>query len=548
MAEPLEVPMRLSQVPFKTLRETPAGVDLPGYAFLLRGRFVEERPGRGRWWLPWGAEMLRRLGEMARQGLADLGGLEVVPRGEEFRTAPWQALAALAGAEIRSYRQLPTLLFALGEGTRNPAAPRRGLFGGPEAFCAWAFAALGTAEERDHFLTRLQEEWRNLLFERLDLSGRWVEASEGGTAWTFAWPHSVGDREVAQCWTCGYTAESAVTAPGWPDAPDEPLGSVEPVATPGVTTIVDLAAFLRLPPSRTLKSVFYTVEGQVLCLVLRGDRTVDEAKVARALGGGTPRPSTEEELARVGAVAGYASPVGLREATVWADPSAMRARNLVAGANREGFHLLNVNPGRDFQPDRVVDLARVEEGDPCPRCGEALHLVPTVALARVEVQERAGGLCLDREGKEVGWAAVAGFLDLEAVIGALAEEHHDTDGLLWPVNLTPADVYLMTIGGPKTEEMEEVESAADHFCWWLQENGWRVIHDDRPERAGVKFKDADLLGVPVRVTMSRQTYEIGVAEVKARWEQEARLVPMDRVEGHVARLLQRKGGSWTGRD
>ncbi len=537
--------MRLSQMPFKTLRETPTGVDLPGYAFLVRGRFVEERPARGQWWLPWGTEVLRRLREMARQGLAALGGLEVLPRGEEVWRAPWQALATLAGAEIRSYRQLPTLLFALGEGARERgrSAPRRGLFGGPEAFCAWAFAALGTVEERGRFLTRLQEAWGNLLFERLPLSGRWVEAGERGAAWTFAWPHSAGDQEVAQCWACGYAAESVVTTPGWPDAPDEPLEPVQPVATPGVTTIADLATFLQRPPSRTLKAVFYTVEEKVLCLVLRGDRTVDEEKVARAVGGKAPRPSTEEELDRAGVVAGYASPVGLRGVPVWADPSAMRARNLVAGANQEGFHLLNVNPGRDFQPDRVVDLARVEEGDPCPRCGEALRVVPTVALARVEVQEHAGGLYLDREGREVGWTAVAGFLDLEAVIGALAEEHHDADGLLWPVALAPADVYLVTIGGPKSEETAEMESAAGDFCGRLQENGWRVIYDDRPERAGVKFKDADLLGVPVRVTMARHTYGIGVVEVKARWEQEAKLVPMDEVEGHIARLLQKRGGS-----
>lgn len=531
--------MQLSRMPFRTLRETPAGVDLPGYAFLLRGRFVEERPGRGTWWLPWGAEVLRRLEDPARRGLVALGGVEVFPRGGEGWRAPWQALADLAGAEVRSYRQLPTLLFALGEGAREweCTAPRRGLFGGPEAFCLWVLAALSTPEEQDGFLLRLREEWASLL-ERLGLTGRWVEASGRGAAWTFAWAHPAGDREVAECWACGYAGERAAVTPGWPEAPDEPMEAVQPVATPGTATIADLATFLQLPTSRTLKAVFYTVGQSVLCLALRGDRSVDEAKVSRLLAGEVPRPSTEEELARAGIVAGYASPVGLRGVTVWADPSAMRARNLVAGANREGFHLLNVNPGRDFQPDRVVDLIRVEEGDPCPRCGGALRLVPAVGLARVEALEDGEGSYLDEEGKEARWAAGAGFLDLEAVIGALAEERHDADGLLWPATVAPADVYLLTLGGPGFEEVGEV---ADGLYRWLCGSGWRVIYDDRAERAGVKFKDADLLGVPVRVTVARRGLEAGGVEVKARGEQEASLVPVDRLDGYLAKVLRRTG-------
>ncbi|MGQ9567877.1 MAG: proline--tRNA ligase [Anaerolineae bacterium] len=528
-------------MPFKTLRETPAGVDLPGYAFLLRGRFVEERPGRGKWWLPWGMEVLQRLAKAVRGNLVALGGMEVLPRGEGGWSAPWQALATLMEAEIRSYRQLPTLFFTLGEGVQEPAAPRRGLFGGPSAFGTWAFATWRTAEERDRSLARVREEWGSLL-TRLGLAGRWVEAAGGiasgeGAAWAFVWAHPAGEREVALCGTCGYAAERAAAVPRWSDAPDEPLKPVQPVATPGATTIADLAAFLQLPPARTLKSVFYTVEGKVLCLVLRGDRAVDEAKVARLLGGQAPRASTEEELAHIGAVAGYASPVGLQGATVWADPSAMQARNLVAGANREGFHLLHVNPGRDFQPDRVVDIARVEEGDPCPHCGAALHLAQAVGLARVEAQERARGFYLDEEGEEVPWAAGAGFLNLEAILGALAEGHRDADGLLWPTDPAPADVYLLTLGGPGAEEVEE---AADGLYRRLGEDGWRVIYDDRPERAGVKFKDADLLGVPVRVTLTSRGLKAGGAEVKPRWSQEARLVPVDQVEGYVANLLQER--------
>jgi prolyl-tRNA synthetase len=537
----LEAPMRLSQMPFKTLRETPAGVDFPGYAFLLRGRFLEERPGRGRWWLPWGAEVLRRLEDLARQGLVALGGVEVLPRGERAWSAPWQGLAALAAAEIRSYRQLPTLLFTLAEGGQDLPAPRRGLFGGPPAFGAWAFAALRTAEGRDRFLAGLREEWERLL-TRLGLHGRWVEAAGGmanggGAAWLLAWAHPAGEREVVECQACGYAAERAAAVPGWPEAPDEPLEPVQPVATPGATTIADLAAFLHLPPSRTLKAVFYTVEGRVLCLVLRGDRTVDEAKVARLLGGQVPRPSAEEELAQVGAVAGYASPVGLRGVTVWADPSAMRARNLVAGANREGFHLLHVNPGRDFQPDRVVDFARVEEGDPCPHCGEALRLVQAAELARVEALERVGSPYLDEEGKEAQWAAGAGHLNLEAILGAMAEQHHDAEGLCWPAEVAPADVYLLTLGGPGAEEAEGV---ADDLYRWLREEGWRAIYDDRPERAGVKFKDADLLGVPVRVTVARRGLEAGGVEVKARWEGDTRLVPRDGLGGYLAEVLRGK--------
>ncbi|MBC7223860.1 MAG: hypothetical protein H5T59_06260 [Anaerolineae bacterium] len=528
--------MRLSKMPFRTLRETPAGVDLPGYAFLLRGRFLEERPEVGTWWLPWGWEVLGRLGDLARRELAALGAVEVGRRGEGNHEAPWEGLALLARTEVRSYRQLPAILYTVEEGSPSlPEAGGKGLFGEGARRGVWLVAALAGDEERARFVDALREAWGRLV-AGLGLTGEWVQAlGQRGPAWALAWGHPAGSEEVARCAACGHAAERAAATVRWEMA-DEAMQPVEPVATPGVTSIADLAAFLQLPPSRTLKVVFYTLEeGKVLCLAVRGDRTVDEAKVRHLVGRRALRPSTEDELASVGAVPGYGSPVGLQGAVVWADRSAMGARNLVAGANREGFHLRHVNPGRDFRPDRVVEVTRVEEGDPCPHCGAGLRLSQAVELARVEAPEGDGGTYLTPEGKERRWAAVHACLRVEVVLGAVAEHHHDGDGLLWPAPVAPADIYLLTLGGARAAEAERT---ADDLYRRLRAAGWRVLYDDRPERAGVKFKDADLVGAPVRVTVAQRGLEAGGVEVKWRGAQEARIVPLEGLEDHLAAGLR----------
>jgi len=537
--------MRMSRVPFRTLREVPSGVESPGYGLLLRARFVRSvRPGCHAW-LPWGLATLRRLESRARRDLSGLGGVEVhLP---DLREAghPWGQLAELALAETRSYRQLPVVLCTVADWTREKPSSQRGGTG-PIAFSgAWLFSAHATAEDRDEFLGTLRVTWGELL-AGLGLEACWAVApsTRGGSASAriAVVEQPAGEVELALCSHCGYRAERSVASAAWPEPPDEPFLEPELVATPGASTIDELAAFLHLPTSKTMKVVFYTVDSQVVCVALRGDLMVDEKKVARALGTPDLYGSTEHELRKVGAVGGYGSPVGLKGALVWVDPSVMKARNLVAGANQEGFHLLHVNAERDFQPDRIADVARVREGDPCPGCGKGLELARGVELARVRALEpgparEMGRGYLSAQGEEVPLELGEGCLLLDPVIGVVAGQNRDEDGLIWPTSLAPFDVYIVVLKGKGPEVPEQAERLYAAFT----EQGWAVLLDDRDDRAGVKFKDADLLGVPIRVTVSGRSLAAGGAEVKLRWEKDVELVDLDRLLGFLSELLGREG-------
>ena len=543
--------MRMSQVPFQTLRESPSGVDLPGHALLLRARFLRDL-GAGRLaWLPYGLRTLRKLEERVRRGLLALGGLEVrVPwpgeaglgkRVSEEPEEPWNDLVLLSLSESRSYRQLPLHVFAMADWAQTQLSSLRGPLHPDVLGTAWAVSVHATDGERDQFLESLRALWGELICG-LGLKVAWAVAPSfsrsSEPARVAVLEHPAGEMALAQCPGCGYLAERSLASAGWPEPPPEPLLAPELVATPGASTIADLATFLQLPASKAMKVVFYTVDSQVVCIALRGDLAVDETKVARALGTADFYLSTESELQRIGAVAGYGSPVGLKGAWIWVDPSVMRSRNLVAGANRKGFHLKHVNPGRDFQPNRVVDLAQIREGDPCPRCGEGLRLGMGFGLASVHALDpvrvcKVGRGYLDADGKEVSPAVAIGGMSLGAVVGATAEMGRDDRGLVWPPALAPYHVYLVLLPGKNLEAQAE----AEEIYRALTDSGWEVLFDDRNERAGVKFTDADLLGVPVRVTVSPRSLDAGGVEVKLRRSADIQVVPADQLSACLGMLL-----------
>ena len=314
-------------------------------------------------------------------------------------------------------------------------------------------------------------------------------------------PISTGDVEVIRCPACGTAARRELAFfKKTPFANEEPLPA-EKIITPNCSTIESLAAFLNLPKEKTAKALMFTriSDGKFVFVVLRGDMTLSEAKLKNAIG--EIRPATAEEIQRGGAAAGYASPVGLTDALVIVDDLIPRSPNLAAGANETGYHLLNVNCGRDYHPEIVADLALANAGDACANCAQPLSLSLCITLA-----------------------ARKDFF-FENILLALAESHHDDKGLALPKSAAPFDAYLMHVPG----KTMDTKAKADEIYNELQSAGISVLFDDRDERAGVKFNDADLIGCPVRVTVGERGMQNGSVEIKVRTAGESQSVPVSRI-------------------
>ena len=521
--------MLLSRLLGKTLRQPPANAHLISHQLLIRAAYVRSQEAGLFTYLPLGVHALQRLRAWLRAELASLDGQEIeipLPWGAE----PVRQLVRLVDREVDSYRQLPLLLFRMATRSWPDSPSRAGLFGASErpSLAIHIFGGAPLADEADQVSGVLDR-----LLAACEVDWTWADCGAGDRAGYYL--HSAGDQEVALCPACGYAAERSSMPGTWPPPPEEPELPTEEVATPGCDTIASLAEFLDIPPSRTLKMVFYSVEGRVHCIVIRGDRTVDEAKLARLLGTDQYYASLEEELAAVGAVGGYASPIGLDSSRlrIVADPSVRSGRNFVSGANRPGYHIRNVNIPRDFEPGEWVDLALVEDGDPCPRCGGALQIEPAFALARAVAPAPCTPKAeyLDPHGRGQPLWQARWTLDLGRLWAAIVEEHHDEHGILWPVASAPFDVHLLLLDARKEAVSEQATALYDR----LRSEGFAVLYDDRPLSAGVKFNDADLIGLPLRLTVSKRSVKEGLIE--AKWRTSAERLKLD--EAGLAAELDR---------
>jgi prolyl-tRNA synthetase len=523
--------MRLSKLLGKTLRQPPSEAHLPSHQLLARAGYVRGLEAGRFAYLPLGQRTMARLRSLLRRELNPLDSQEIqVPVPAEAE--PKEVLVRLVRREVDSYRQLPLLLLQMGDRHGPQSRSRAGLFGAGER----PFGEIHAFGDADLAVTsRIKSAFEQIL-AACELAPVWAEAGEEGQRAYFL--HPSGDEDVVRCRSCGYTAERSWAETRWAAAPAEPEMPPEEIATPGCNTIASLAEFLDIPAAKTLKMVFCSVEGKITCVVIRGDRAVDEDKLARLLGTDQYYASLEEELATIGAVGGYASPIGLDQSKVRvvADPSVQSGRNFVSGANRPDYHILNVNVPRDFQPGAWLNLAQIEVGDPCPGCGEALEIGPGFALAygTPPAPCRPEAEYLNSEGRPLTLWQASWRLDLGRVLAAVVETHHDDYGILWPAVCAPFDVHLVALDVRK----EAVAAQAEALYERLQEDGWTVLYDDREASAGVKFNDADLIGVPLRLTVSKRSVKEGLVEAKWRNSRERLKLDREGLAVELARLRQ----------
>ena len=550
--------MRLSRFFGSTLRESPAGAEAASHQLLLRAAFIRQL-GQGLFVeLPLARRSLTKIEDVMREEIEAIGGQEmampVVHPADVWKpTGRWQSIgpemarfkdrrerdmvlamtheevvAALCKSEIRSHRQLPQLVYHIQTKFRDDPRPRAGLVRVREFKMKDSYSLDRDEDGLDRQYRAHHQAYFNI-FNRCALPTVTVRSDVGmmggSAAHEFMYLTPIGEDTLVLCDACGYAANRQIARAAKPPSEPSAPRPLEKVATPGAKTVEAVATHLGVPRSAIAKSVFMiagrqAAEGATEALVVavvRGDMDVNETKVSNALGADWLRPATEEEIRAAGAEPGYASPVGLRNATVIVDDAVAAATNLVAGANDVDHHLLNTNVPRDYTPAMIGDLVAADDGAPCSECGSPLRTTRGVEVGNIfklgtRYSEAVGATFLDEEGRERPIVMGSYGIGSGRLLACVAEEHHDDRGLVWPVSVAPFHVHLVRLPGGG----EDVASAGDRVYAALSGAGIEVLYDDRDERPGVKFADADLIGVPLRVTVSAKALAQKGFELKDR--------------------------------
>jgi len=564
--------MRMSNLFGRTLREAPGDVELLSNQLMVRAAMI--RPlGSGIFsLLPLGWRVIRNIENIIREEMDAIGGQEMYmpvvhpadiwkESGRWYQVGPElsrfkdradrdmvlamtheEVVSDLTRSEINSYKQLPQIIYHLQTKWRDEPRARGGLIRVRE-FTMKDSYSLDADDAGLDVAYQLHWEAYEKIFTRCGLNFIVVSADTGmmgGTAsHEFMGFSPNGEDTIFICPNGDYAANREV-ALFKRDAPvNEELLPMEEIATPDTTTIESLANFLGVAKSKTAKAVFFKgASGRFIFVVIRGDLDVNETKLRKAVKEQGLTPATIEEIHAIGAEAGYGSPVGVHDAFIVVDESVRDARNLVAGANKVGFHLKNVNLGRDYQADVVADIANAWEGAPCPICGAALRADRAIEIGNIfklgtRYSESFGATFLDAEGQTKPVVMGSYGIGSGRAADTIVEQCYDEKGIIWPVEVAPFAVSLLTLG----KADDAVTNAAANLLYAeLTAAGIDVLYDDRDERAGVKFNDADLIGNPIRISVSPRTLKEGNAELKGRTEDSATFVPL----GEVVEVVNQK--------
>jgi prolyl-tRNA synthetase len=575
--------MRMSRLFGHTLREFPTEAETPSHGLLLRGGFVDQLMAGVYSFLPMGNRVRLKIERVIREEMDRAGGQEVrlpalqpVELWEQSgrKAAMGDVLFQLSDRKERrlalgptheevvtrlfkdhaqSYRDLPAILYQIQTKFRDEARPRGGLIRVREFTMKDAYSFDADDAGLDESYRSMFEAYRRI-FARCGVPTIPVEADSGAIggkgSQEFIFLTEYGEDTIVFCDACDYAANTEKAEFVRPAAVEGDPLSTEEVETPGITTITDLAAFLKIEPRQTAKAVFFMARPKSgaqfpVFAVVRGDLEANEIKLANAVGGAEMRVMTDAEVEEYGLVAGYASPIGVAEKVrVVADHSIANSPNLVAGANKVGVHLRNVNYGRDWQAHTVADIATAQAGHACARCGGTLGMGRGIEMGHVFRLQYVYTESMDvnvqgAAGESVRPTMGCYGIGVERILSAAVEAHHDDAGIAWPASIAPYDVLMVGIGLDRDEEARE---DAERLYAELDRAGIEVIFDDRDERPGVKFNDADLIGIPIRLTVSSRNHKAGVVEVKVRdgngdAESVERTNVIERVQAIRAQLL-----------
>ena len=564
--------MRLSQLFFSTLRDDPADVEMPSHRLLLRAGYI--RPlGSGIYsLLPLGKRVSDRVEQIIREEQDRIGAQEmempVVHPADVWRASGRydaigpeltrfkdrggrdmvlaftheEVVGILLADIVKSYRQLPLQVYHFQTKWRDEPRARGGLIRVREFVMKDAYSC-----DRDQAGLDVSYELQNdayvRTFERLGLKTVAVDSDVGvmgGTeAREFMVLNPAGEDVLVLCEACGYAANRQVAHIDYGPPEAEKPGALEEIETPGTKTIATLAAFLDIPETRTAKAGFFvTGDGRLVTAIVRGDHEVNETKLAKAAGAGTGfRAATVEEIRAAGMEPGYGSPIGAHDTVIVVDDLVARSPNLVAGANREGFHYRNVNVGRDFEADVTADIANAREGDPCPTCGKPVILRNGIEVGNIfklgtKFTDAAGATYLGEDGREHQIVMGSYGIGVGRNVACIVEDHHDEKGIVWPEEVAPYAAHLVAIGANKDPQVAEVaerlHAVGEAAGYWRH-----ILYDDRNESPGVKFTDAEMLGMPWILTVSPRSLAAGGIEVTNRATGERSTRSIEEVEALI---------------
>ena len=546
--------MRATNLYAPTLRNTPAEAEIASHRLMYRAGLIRKSAGGMYTYLPLAWRTLRKIEQIIREEMDAAGGQEIMmpilqPAELWEESGRWGAygaemmrikdrherafclgptheemITALVRDELRSYKQLPVMLYQIQDKFRDERRPRFGVMRSREFIMQDLYSFDKDVEGMHESYRKMYEAYTNV-FTRCGLNFRAVEADcgaiGGGRSEEFTVLAPEGESRIACCDACGYAASDEKAQLRPLDAPDEAELPLEKVSTPHTSTIALLAEFLKIPVEKTIKAVAYQTEEDVLVLAfLRGDHEVNEVKLANAVPGARElRMADEAAIRAAGGCPGFMSPIGIKEGThIVVDETAMRMKNAVSGANEQDYHYTNVNPVRDFAHVTVADIRLVAEGDLCPACGEGhLHISRGIEAGQIfalgtKYSEAMQANFLDVDGKLKPLQMGCYGIGVGRTMAAAIEQNHDEHGIIWPRAIAPYEVVVVAVNAKVEEQLAYAEEIYEE----LRAAGIDVLLDDRRERAGVKFNDCDLIGYPVRIAIGPKTIENGSIEVKLR--------------------------------
>jgi prolyl-tRNA synthetase len=557
----------------RTLRAAPNDVEIISHQLMLRAGMIQPLGSGMISLLPLGWRVVSKIEQIIREEIDAIGGQEllmpVVHPAEIWRESGRyeqvgpelarfkdradrdlvlamtheEVVTDLARQQISSYRQLPQIVYHMQTKFRDEPRSRGGLIRVRE-FTMKDSYSFDADEAGLDVAYRLHWKAYDRIFRRIGLQfiivGADVGMMGGSASHEFMAFSENGEDTLLICDACGYAANREVATFQRDRRAAEEQLPLEEVETPNTPTIQALADLLQIPTSKTAKAVFYMGgSGRFIFAVIRGDLDVNETTLRNATGERTLTPATAEQIKAIGAEPGYGSPLGVQDAFIVVDESIRDTSNLVAGANKPGWHYKNVNLGRDYQADVVADIATAESGFPCPNCGQPLHAARAIEVGNIfklgtRYSEALGATYLDAEGQSYPIVMGSYGIGPARSSAAVVEQRHDEKGIIWPLSIAPYHVSLVEIPAPDDPAPRET---AVRLYNELEDVGVEVLYDDRDERPGVKFNDADLIGIPLRVAVSARNLKNGQIELKRRTEKDAVFVPVDEAVAEIVKIL-----------
>lgn len=536
-----------------TLREVPAEAEIPSHQLMLRAGFIRKAAGGVYTYLPLAWRTLRKIEQIIREEMDAAGGQEIAMpimqpselwkesgrwevfgdemfklndrHGREFCLGPTheEIITDLVRNEIRSYKQLPVLLYQIQNKYRDEIRPRFGLMRGREFIMKDLYSFDKDEAGLDISYQKMYDAYTNI-FNRCGLVFRPVEADGGAIGGSntheFTALAQTGESEIAVCTKCAYAANNEKAELALIEAPAETELALEKVATPDTKTIEAVIEYLNLPIEKSIKAVAFEDEhDRLICAFVRGDHEVNEVKLQNAVEAVTLRMADENVITAAGGVAGFMSPIGLdrKKAVVVVDQSVMAMKNACCGANEADKHYINANPQRDFGEAIVKDIRLIAAGDPCPHCGAPVEITRGIEIGQVfklgtKYSNAMHAGFLDENGREKPFVMGCYGIGVSRTMAAAIEQLHDENGIIWPKSIAPYEVAIVPINAKDEAQMELAETIYQA----LKKAHIDVLLDDRKERAGVKFKDADLIGYPVRITIGPKAINEDNIETKVR--------------------------------